>query len=402
MVAYHFPPMAGSSGVQRTLRFAQYLSEFGWESMVLTVTPQAYVNTSNDLLQTLPAGSIVRRAFALDTARHLSVAGRYFDWMAQPDRWISWKLAGIRAGLHLIRDYHPKVIWSTYPIATAHVIGAELAKHTGLPWIADFRDPMAQDGYPTNPRTWKAFKQIEERVFTHAKLCTFTAKSAADLYRQRYPASPARIEVLENGYDEDAFIMASNTPETSLPLNPGNLTLLHSGIVYPDERDPTALFNALSRVPERGRLKLRFRAPVHEDLIHRLMETHRLDDIVEILPAIPYQEALTEMLRADGLLVLQAANCNEQIPAKVYEYLRARRPIIACVNPQGDTARLLAKSGIEALAPLDDPDQIAIVLQRFIDSPARGTLADPSAVSGASRIGRTRQFAALLDETVAS
>lgn len=401
MVAYHFPPMAGSSGVQRTLRFAQYLPECGWQPLVLTVQPRAYESTSDDLLADIPPAIIVRRVFALDAARHLSLCGRYLHRLALPDRWISWKFAAIRAGLRLIRDYRPQAIWSTYPIATAHVIGAELAARTGLPWIADFRDPMAQDGYPPDPRTWQAFKSIEENVFARARLCTFAAPSAAELYRQRYPQSTTRIEILENGYDETAFAASFGVPASHRPLNPGHLTLLHSGIVYPDERDPAALFAALARLPERSRLRIRFRAPVHEDLLRQLAVTHALEDSIEILPALPYRAALAEMLRADGLLILQAGNCNEQIPAKLYEYLRAGRPVLACTDPRGDTARLLAESGITACVPLDDANRILGLLHGFISRPEQDTLAHPDAVAAASRRARTQELAALLDELVA-
>lgn len=137
MVAYHFPPLAGSSGIQRTLRFVQHLPSLGWEPLVLSADPKAYEQVSNDLLPDVPADTVVRRAFALDTARHLQVAGRYLGWMARPDRWISWKFAGVREGLKLIERFKPDVIWSTYPIATAHVIASTLHRKSGIPWIAD-------------------------------------------------------------------------------------------------------------------------------------------------------------------------------------------------------------------------------------------------------------------------
>jgi glycosyltransferase involved in cell wall biosynthesis len=407
MVAYHFPPLAGSSGVQRTLRFAQYLPRFGWEPLVLTTHPRAYEQTSDDLLEEIPPATVVHRAFALDTARHLSLFGRYPEFMARPDRWISWRFAAIRDGVRLIETHRPQVVWSTYPIATAHVIGSELARRTSTPWVADFRDPMAQDGYPADPRTWNAFRRIEEAAMRRATLCTFTAESAVSLYRKRYPAAAARLELLENGYDEAAFAAAEATADAHEPLNAGLLTLLHSGIVYPDERDPAPLFAAVAELvrtaPQtRQRLRLRFRAPVHDDLLRQLVAAHGLDDIVEILPAVSYQEALAEMLRADGLLVLQAANCNEQIPAKLYEYLRAQRPILAFVSPAGDTAGLLQRAGIKTIASLDDPAAIAGVLRSFVDDPLRGTVADGQAVAGASRLEVSRRLATLLDELVAS
>jgi hypothetical protein len=189
MVAYHFPPLAGSSGIQRTLRFAQQLPEFGWEPIVLTAHPRAYERTSDDLLDEVPARLTVKRAFALDTARQLAIGGRYLGWLARPDRWMTWRFAAVGAGLSLVREHAPHAIWSTYPIATAHVIGRALARKTQLPWIADFRDPMAQDGYPADPATWKSFKDIEREAIADARLATFTTPGAAREYRRRYPAS---------------------------------------------------------------------------------------------------------------------------------------------------------------------------------------------------------------------
>ena len=164
MVAYHFPPLTGSSGIQRTLRFVQHLPSFNWQPLVLTASPRAYERTSDDLNRDIPPGTVVRRAFALDTARHLSISGRYVGAMARPDRWVSWRFDAVRRGLQMIREYKPDAIWSTYPIATAHLIGAELQRRSGLPWIADFRDPMAQDGYPVDPITRAQYQRIVRRI----------------------------------------------------------------------------------------------------------------------------------------------------------------------------------------------------------------------------------------------
>src|SRR4249920_3622507 len=134
MVAYHFPPLAGSSGIQRTLRFVQHLPDFGWEATVLTVHPRAYERTSDDLMRDVPPETRIERAFAVDAARHLSLAGRYPRFLARPDRWISWRFAGIATGMRIVRDWRPQAIWSTFPIATAHVIGDALQRRSGLPW----------------------------------------------------------------------------------------------------------------------------------------------------------------------------------------------------------------------------------------------------------------------------
>jgi glycosyltransferase involved in cell wall biosynthesis len=405
MIAYHFPPLAGSSGIQRTLRFVQHLPSLGWQPLVLSAHPSAYEKVSDDLLADVPAGTVVRRAFALDTARRLQIAGRYLGWMARPDRWISWKFDAIRQGLKLIEEFKPDVIWSTYPIATAHVIASALHRKTGIPWVADFRDPMAQEGYPADPRTWQSYLDIEADATAHACRCVFTTPGAARMYQQRYPAAASRMVVLENGYDEESFLSAAIQPQVVGAAADGKrpLVMLHSGIVYPSERDPTQLFVALGRLQKAGalgpnELHIRFRASVHDDLLRLLAKTHGAQDFIELCPPIPYREALAEMLAVDALLVMQASNCNAQIPAKIYEYLRSGKPILGLTDPEGDTADVLGGAGLNDIARLDSADEIARVLLLFIAAVQNGYAAspDPTIVKSASRRGRSESLVRLL------
>src|SRR5690606_32258303 len=141
LIAYHFPPVAGSSGVQRTLRLAQYLPEYGWQPIVLTVQSSAYDRIDASSLAEIPPSCEVVRTPCLDARRHLSLRGRYPRFAALPDRWASWRLWGVRQGLRLVRHHAVDALWSTYPIATAHQIGAAIARRSRKPWIADFRDP---------------------------------------------------------------------------------------------------------------------------------------------------------------------------------------------------------------------------------------------------------------------
>jgi len=84
MIAYHYPPLSGSSGIQRSLRFSQDLPGFGWQPSVLGAHPRAFESVSTDLLAAIPLGMDVRRAFALDARRHLSLFNRYPGWIAAP------------------------------------------------------------------------------------------------------------------------------------------------------------------------------------------------------------------------------------------------------------------------------------------------------------------------------
>jgi len=263
---------------------------------------------------------------------------------------------------------------------------------------------MAQDSYPTDPKTRVYFRNIENKTVHAASRSVFVTPGALRVYRERYPNLPEeRFAVIENGYEEEAFEQLPRTEQLK-PLSPGARTLLHSGVVYQSERDPTRFFEAIRNMLDAGQLRrdelrVRLRAPVHESFLNGLIQHFKLGDIVEIAPPIPYRKALSEMLRADGLLVLQAANCNDQIPAKAYEYLRCRRPIVALTDPAGDTASLLLRSGGATIARLDSAADIATGLRKFLDCGAReeGSIPDSVFVTHASRLSRTRELADLLD-----
>lgn len=409
MIGFHYPPVRGSSGVQRTLKFSRYLIDNGWEPIILTAEPRAYPDIGSDLLGEIPPGITVVRAFALDSARHLSLRGSYPSFLALPDRWSSWWLGAVPAGLGLIRRMKPAAIWSTYPIATAHLIALTLKRLARLPWIADFRDSMTEDEYPRDPAVRRVYRRIERSTITHASRCVFTAPSTLRMYAERYPhVASERWSCLPNGYDEADFarFARGTLPD---PNRIGPPVLLHSGILYPVERDPRPMLVALARLKQEGAisaatLRLRLRATGHDSVIQPLIDAHGVGDIVVLEPPVTYAAALEEMCAADGLLVMQASDSNHQIPAKVYEYLRAHRPIFAVTDPAGDTANLLRSLGVAHIARLDSPEDIAAHLLAFLTCLRSGTAPalDFERVRGFSRQSQARDLAQLLDTAVGS
>ncbi len=135
---------------------------------------------------------------------------------------------------------------------------------------------------------------------------------------------------------------------------------------------------------------------MHEDFLRALTDKFGLAECIELLPPIPYKDAIDEMMRADVLLILQASNCNDQIPAKLYEYLRAKRPILALTDPLGDTAKVLGEVGISAIAPLYQAGLIADKLVGVLAAPDKVTLAMVDEVVSCSRKNRTSHLASLL------
>jgi hypothetical protein len=407
LIAYPFPPFKGSSGIHRVLSFCRYWPEDGWDVTVLTVQPRAYAEIDTRQLADVPAATQVVRAFALDSARHLSIAGRYLRVTALPDQWISWLPDAVRRGLQLIRKGGIDAIVSTYPIATAHLIGLSLKRLTGLPWVADFRDSMVDPDLPDDPMQRASFLKIERRVIARVDRAVFAAPGAMRMYAERYPDDDSRLRVVENGYDERAFDGINAAKPVAARDRP--LTLLHSGALYPSERDPTAFFDALAALKRAGRiegnrLRVVLRASTSVDLFSSLARERGIEDIVSFPPALPYREALAEMASTDALLVLQASNCNHLIPAKLYECFRARRPIVALTDPAGDTAAKMRAAGVDAIARLDDAAAIAELIERVLREGRDGTLpiASEAAIHAAERRSRAREFAAILDDVAAT
>ncbi len=384
MIAFHFPPFVGGSGINRTLKFVRYLPERGWEPVVLSAHPRAYPTIGSEQLNDIPAHVPVSRAFALDSSRHLAFRGAHLKLTAIPDRWVTWWCGAVPAGLSLIRRYRPDVIWSTYPIATAHLIGWTLSRLTGIPWVADLRDSMSEENYPADRLTRAAYRWIEQRVMRCGTKIIFTTEGTKKMYLQRYPEVAApRCLVLPNGYDEEDFRDAERW-EGVLPLSDGNrpFRVLHAGAIYPYERDPRPLFRALARLKKEGRiapdhLRIDLRAASSDAYCMDLIKELGIEDLVHLLPAVPYQEALRDCARADVLLLLQGSSCDHQVPAKVYEYLRLGRPILALTTEKGDTAHVLKNAGGASIIDIANEEALYRQLPQFFASARAGRLPLP-------------------------
>lgn len=403
-IAFHFPPILGSSGVHRTLAFTRYLAENGWHVNVLTTSLKAYDNWSEQQLSFIPNNVNVIRAFARNAARSFSFKGKYLSWMAQPDNWQSWIVSGICSGLKAIWQSKPKVIISTYPIASAHIIAYVLHKLTGVPWVADLRDPMAQPDYPSDKSRKAIFEWIERKAVKHCRHILLTAPGAVDFYREKFPASAASLwQHIPNGFDRKMFEGIAQEK----PVYSGKMTLLHSGVIYPSERDPSVFFAALSELKKQGKLssdniEVILRASGHVKHYQSQLEQLDISDLVTLAPAIPYQDALAEMFTVNALLLLQADNCHFQIPAKAYEYIRTQQPILALTSSQGDTGQLLAQAGSGFIAPLTDKENIKANIQAlFIHLASEQQATAPELdVDQYSRQFQAKKLACLLDSVI--
>lgn len=410
MIAFHYPPCTGSSGVLRALNFSRDLPDFGWSPIVLTTTPGAYPAMSEEQGARIPRSVSVERAWAIDAGRQLAIRGRYPRLLTLPDRWISWWPSGVAKGLALIRKYRPAAIWSTFPIATAHLIALALHRVSGVPWIADFRDPMTEkdpvtgEEFPSEPSIRRANRWVERHTLRHCAGAVFTTQGAADMCLRHYPSVPKdRLHVVPNGYDEEGFREAERCLAGKSPAH-GPTVLLHSGVLYPHARNPRIFFEVLADLRRSGaispsNLKVILRASGSEGVYRSYLQELGIEDIVSLGQPISYAEALSEMLTVQGLLVFQASNCNWQVPAKIYEYLRARRPILALTDPDGDTALVLKNEGIDTIGMLSSKEDTTRALVDFLGRIRAGTapIATEHGIARHSRYNHAGEIARLLD-----
>jgi hypothetical protein len=296
-----------------------------------------------------------------------------------------------------------KAIWSTYPIMTAHCIAHTLSRLAGLPWIADFRDPVSTSVEPGNPWSFASQHRWERRVLRDAARIVLTTPGAQRDYARAYPEADAqgRLALVENGYEEAAFDqLPQPAPQAGRPL-----VFVHSGMLYADGRNPLPFFEALARLARTGTV-----SPANVRIVLRASglepayasEIKRLDigRFVTLEPPVSNRDALNEQARADALLLFQGARFNQQIPAKMYEYLRIGRPILALVDDAGDTAEVLRNVGGARIMPMDDADAIAAQLPGFIQALRGGLQPRPRAgvVASYARSEGAATLAAMLDQ----
>jgi len=292
---------------------------------------------------------------------------------------------GRPAGLRLVRRYRPEVLWSTYPIATAHWVGLTLQRLTGLPWVADFRDAMTEDHYPPDPRTRAVCRRIERKSGPPRVPPRLHGAGHAPDVRgavSRDPPEPhadhrerlRRGQLLRRGEAG-----APRSRGRQVPPGPQRRAL-------PRRPEPLAVPRRAPGSEGRGvvspsTLRVVLRASGEERFYRRNIDERGLADVVFLEPSTDYVETLSEMMRADVLLVFQGTSCNDEIPAKIYEYFRA----------EGRSSRSWTRGGHRrAAAPEGNRDDRAHRLEGGDRAGSRGP-PPPRAERGSSRPERERR-----------
>ncbi|MGZ8635279.1 MAG: glycosyltransferase [Solirubrobacteraceae bacterium] len=385
VVANPYPPMA-SAGTTRVVRFLRHLPEHGWQPAVLAAT------AAGPAIE--PPGVPVLRA-PVPWPRKLLGGGRRStrinNWVCVPDPYAGWIGPAVSKGLRLLRDERFDAMLSSSPRASAHLVAATLASRTGLPWLADYRDPWSTYQFRTYPTAAHkaAHIRLEAWALRHAAAVTAVNRPIVDDLVARHPWLAGRAHVLPNGFDR------TETPD-EVSLGDG-FWLVHTGRLYGREQQVSAFLAALAALsPD---VKALF-VGVDESRVRPDADRLGLGDRVRVHPLVPLTRALGYQRAADGLLLVNGRR-PESMSSKVFEYLQAGRPIFA-ISPAGSAARALFAEVGGGTCVLPD-DQMAKPLAAFVSAVREGSapVADPAAVER-YEVGRlTAELTALLEAIAA-
>ncbi|MCI0707103.1 MAG: glycosyltransferase [Ignavibacteriae bacterium] len=381
IVAYYFPP-SGGPGVQRVLKFVKYLTEFGWQPVVLTVENGDYPARDESLLAEIPKRTTVYRTkifepYALyrkftgkpahapvdvetipSRDRRKSLSESFAEFIRStffiPDARIGWYPYAVAKGLEIIENERIDAIYSSSPPYTTAVIAQKLQRSTGKPWLAGFRDPWT--GFLSTPNRWLFPRAIdramEHSVFKDAGMVEGAWRGILKDIMDKYPDIPCeKLYYLPNGFD------AADYPSDEQPVK-DKFTVTYTGSMY-GLRNPKTFLQAVEELvgeskiaQEKIRLKFigRFGSEVQE-----MFRASSIRESIEVVPYLPHGESIRELLRAHTLLLVvdETKDSREIVPGKVFEYIGARRPILALAS-DGAAAELLRETRSGYVAPNTD------------------------------------------------
>jgi glycosyltransferase involved in cell wall biosynthesis len=419
IITYYWPP-SGGSGVQRWLKFTKYLPESGWEPVIFTPENPDFELKDHSLEKEIdPLTEVIKfpiwepynlfRRFKKDAPKDTSkilehkkpsLIDKLGIWLRAnvlvPDPRIFWKKPAVTFLQDLISQGQFDAIITTGPPHSLHLIGLALKRATGIPWLADFRDPWSQweflDTLPMLSMIRKQHQKLEKQVLNEADL----VMTISPTFQQDLQALSARpVHVLTNGYDEQDLPVGFHQP---VPKH-DHLEILYTGVIDAI-RNPLPFLQALKECfgTSTTKVKLRFVGKVSKAVTQAIEEDTWLKAHICLDGYVPHQEVFKFYQQADLLLLIltDTKNAKGNIPGKLFEYMSTGRPILALGDPQGDAAYILNRAKAGNVFAHQDLNGLTSFLGAF----ERPSSHVPNAtILSYSRRNLTRQLAHLLNES---
>ena len=433
IIAYYFPP-SGGPGVQRVLKHIQYLRDFGWNPIVLTVSNGDFPARDESLLKKIPSDVIVERTHIYepyDAYRMLMGHKKgapidvnvikkddqkrsFKEQLAEliratffiPDARIGWLPTAIPKALELIKKHNVVAIYNSSPPYTTALIARQIKRKTGLRWVTGFRDPWT--GFISSPKRWflPAWfdKRLEHSVFKEADAVECAWQGIIKDIQSKFPELPSsKFYHVPNGYDSADYPSEDLIDRTL--SNPGKFILTYTGSMY-GRRNPAALFKALELLYQRGeidkdRILLRFIGRFGDE-IHAMFLDTVLKDSIEVIGYVPHEKSISYLLASNVLLLIvdESKESAEIVPGKVYEYIGSLKPVLAIAPIEGAISDLMHETQAGGIAHQSDIEGLAAILKSMYDAYCKGeSIAHPNidAIKKYERRESARMLATLLE-----
>ncbi len=423
IITYYWPPASGP-GVQRYLKFAKYLPEFGWKPYIITVKNGSYSATDETLLDDVPEDTEVVKTktvepFAIynmltgqdkktvtvgmmnmnpkkNLIKKMSLFARANLFI--PDARKGWNKYAYTEARDLIEREKIETVITTGPPHSTHLIGQKLKKNLNIKWIADFRDPWTNIFYnealPRTENTKKKDKALEDAVLKDADRIIVVSDGLHEEFSDRTNA-----EVIYNGFDKDDLAYQ--------PWNDKNrkFTIAHVGNFMPGQ-NIEALFKALKKLSDAdkdfaGKTKISFTGNVDNEVIENFHK-YEIDQMLEINGYLPHQEATKAMMTADLLLfVIPNTKRNHLIiTGKLFEYIASLTPILAIGPVDGNAAKILHNANRSQMIDFKDTKAIEKRIRQAYNQwneADKQVKHDSSEIDQFSRKGLTEKLANVLE-----
>ena len=430
IISYYWPP-TGGSGVQRWVKFAKYLPAEGWQPVIYTPENPEQLAVDASLEAEVPAeAEVIRRRIvepyemykkllrksghskeAVEVnpvnAQNKSFLQKAAMWIRgnffRPDPRCLW----IRPSVKFLKEYlkeHPvDLIVSTGPPQSMHLIGRKLAKETGLPWIADFRDPWTKIFYfkhlQMTRATEKWHHKMEKKVLDEATAVV----AVSPLVQQDFQAmTQTPVELITNGFDECDF--AAEKCIEAYGGSDKDFVITHTGLFAADG-NPTVLWEALAEkcnkdISFRKHLKIRLIGKTDEQIL-KSIEDAGLGENLENMGYQPHAVAV-EQQRTASLLILPLRKEPEYkavLPGKLFEYLASWRPVLGIGQTDGAMSMILNNTKTGLVLNWDDKGSIEKYIDIYWKNHLSGRLSVEDAdISQFTRRNLTRRMAQLFDK----
>jgi hypothetical protein len=391
LISWH-PPGSDAIGAQRVRSFVQHLPSMGWRVELIT---REVGDSSGDVRAAHVKVHVVRDPVADWRARAdtghgwLRVLSGVVRRGAIPDEQVWWSARAWR----LAGSLNPDVVLVSGPPFSPWLAAAWIARACKAPLVCDYRDLWTQSHY-SKPDGPKAMLSRRLERWTWRKMTRSTTVSqplAAELYR----GSGRKSAVVMNGFE---FYSDPPLPvEREAPLQ-----ILHSGHLYGEKRDPSALFVA-ARMSGLGpdKLKIVFVGP-DQDWVARRAQRLGVERLVTVMRQVTRDEALRMQTEADILLLLLQNDPAEigVYSGKLFDYVATRRPVLMVGYEYGVAARLIQERTLGMVS--NNPEEIAAMLKEWVQLKRSGglSLVPKSASTGLTREHQARTLSDVLKELV--